>query len=161
MRKIKSKGDGVRVRGFLRGQIVDRKTGKIVGDTGWKENLVTTYGLTALALLIAGNAGGKPAVYGSLGTQTDAITAAQTVLSGTANCNSFQALTTSISGTATAQFTCQFGSASQTAATIGAVALHTTNAAGGLIAGQIFTTSQMTTAQDFNLTYQLRFATSA
>lgn len=29
--------DTLKVRGFMRGQLVDAKTGKIVGDTGWKK----------------------------------------------------------------------------------------------------------------------------
>ena len=42
--------DGVRLRGFLKGQIVDHKTGKVVSDSGWIKNVTTNEGLTNIAL---------------------------------------------------------------------------------------------------------------
>jgi len=145
------------MRGFLRGQLVDSKTGKIVGDSGWKQNKATNYGLTNLALLIAG--GGVAVGYAGIGTQTDAVDMSQTDLIGKEN--EYTAISTSTSGTCTATFTCSFaGSDNSDTVTIGAAGLYKTDSAGSLIAAQTFTGSQMTTAQDFNLTYQLRFATA-
>ena len=148
---------GLKMRGFLRGQIVDRESGKVIGDTGWRQNKATNDGLKNLALLITG--GGYSVGYAAIGTQTDAIDMTQTDLIGSVN--SFQAVSTSTSGTCTATYTCSFAGTNLAAsATIGAAGLYKTNSAGSMVAAAIFTTSQMTTAQDFNLTYQLRFATA-
>jgi len=150
--------DSLKVRGFLRGQIVDAKTGKIVGDSGWVKNKATNAGLTNLANLIVG--GGYAVGYAALGTQTDAVNMTQTDLIGREN--SFQGISTSTSGTCTATFTCSFAGAdnSDTIA-MGAAGLFKTNTAGSLVAMQTFATSNMATNQNFNLTYQLRFATAA
>jgi len=151
--------DGIKMRGFVHGQIVDRKTGKIVGDTKWIKNKATNYGLTNLGNLIAGNSG-VAVGYAALGTQDAAVNMTQTDLIGREN--SFQAITTSTSGTMTATFTCSFAGANNSdTITVGAAGLYKTNSAGSLVACATFTGSQMTTAQDFNLTYQLRFSTSA
>ena len=72
--------DLVRMRGFARLQIVDKKTGKIVGDTGWLKNQITNYGLAnclvaapigaasvQAAAMILGS-GGNPAAWSSVST---------------------------------------------------------------------------------------------
>lgn len=153
------KKKGIRVRGFLRGQLVDPKTGKIHGDTGWVQNKMTNAGLTQLALLIAGDAAGYAVGYMQAGTQTDAINMSQSDVSG--GVHSFVAPSTSTSGTCTATFTVDFGSASLSAScNVGVVGLFKTDSAGSMIAAQTFATSQWNTNQDFNVTYQLRFATA-
>jgi hypothetical protein len=155
----KRKSDGIRVRGFLRGQLVDPKTGKIYGDTGWIQNKMTNAGLTQLALLVAGAAAGYSVGYMAAGTQTDAIDMSQTDVSGSVH--SFVAPSSATSGTCTATFTVDFGSASlASSCEVGVVGLYKTDSAGSLIAAQTFATSQWNTNQDFNVTYQLRFATA-
>lgn len=161
LRLVKEQGgsgmrSGVKVRGFIRGQIVDNKTKKIVGDTGWVKNMVTNDGLTDLALLIAGG-GGYAAGYLAIGSQTAAMNATQTDITGRGN--SFQAISTSTTGTATMQATASFNGANGSL-NVGAAGLFKTNSAGSMIAGQIFTSSALATNQTFNLTYQLRFATA-
>ena len=149
--------DCVKIRGFMRGQLIDSKSGKVVGDTGWDSNKLTNYGLTQLALLLAGG-GGVAVGYASLGTQTASINMTATNISAE---NSFQAISTSTSGTCTAQFTCSFAGANNSAAlTIGSFGLFKTNSVGSLIAARTYTSSQMTTAQNFNVTHQIQFATS-
>ncbi len=149
----------LRMRGFMRGQVVDRMTGKIVGDSGWHQNKATNFGLTNLADRLTSSSAGVAVGYAAIGTQTAAVNMTQTDLVGREN--SFAAVNTSTSGTCTATFTCSFaGSANSDTVTIGAAGLYKTNSAGSLHACATFTGSQMTTAQDFNLTYQLRFATA-
>lgn len=151
-----AKKDGLKMRGFLRGQIID-KSGRVIGDTGWHQNKATNDGLTNLALRLTG--AGYAVGYAAIGTQTAAVNMTQTDLIGREN--SFQAVSTSTSGTCTATFTCSFaGSANSDTVTIGAAGLFKTDSAGSMVAAATFTGSQMTTAQDFNLTYQLRFATA-
>jgi hypothetical protein len=156
-RKKKGVGSGLQIKGFFRGQLVERPSGKIMGDTGWIENKVTNEGLTQLALLLGGSGNSKVS-YARMATQTDDVNVTQTTLLGTIN--SFRALDLSTSGTCTLVCTASFGSASLTAAaTVGAAGLFQTNSS--MICGQTFTTSQWATNQDFNLTYQIRFATAA
>jgi hypothetical protein len=147
------------VRGFIHAQIVDPKTGKIEGDTGWVENKLTNAGLTVLADLIGGGANSYAVGYAAAGTQTDPVNMTQTAVIGSVN--SYRAIATATSGTCTQQFTVDFGSASLSAVcNVGAVGLHKTNSAGSMVAMQTFATSQWNTNQDFNVTYQLRFATA-
>lgn len=153
----KKKSKGVRVRGFIRGQLVDN-TGKICGDTGWIQNKLTNAGLTQLALAAVGT-GNYVVGYMRPGTQTAAVDMTQTDVVGATH--SFITAATSTSGTCTATFTVDFGSASLSAScNVGAVGLYKTNSAGSLYAMQTFATSQWNTNQDFNVTYQLRFATA-
>ena len=150
------KKTGVRIRGFLRGQLVD-KAGRIVGDSGWKQNKATNYGLTNFADFITG--AGVSVGYAAIGEQTAAVNMTQTDLVDREN--ELNAVSTSTSGTCTATFTASFaGSDNSDTLTIGAAGLYKTDSAGSMVAAATFTGSQMTTAQDFNLTYQLRFATA-
>ena len=146
------KQDGLKVRGFFRGQIVDAKTGKVHSDSGWVKNAASAGGLTAMALLIAGSTSNQPVTSGILGT---AFNSASTTLGGSAN--SLAAVNTTTSGTCTATFTCSFAG-SNGSLNVGAAGLVAANSA--MIAGQSFTSSAMATNQNFNLTYQLRFATA-
>lgn len=158
-RKKEKKYTELKVRGFFRGQLVESETGSIVGDTGWVQNKLTNEGLTDLARLISGAAGSYAVGYAVLGTQTDAVDMSQTAVSGPVN--SYKAVSTGTSGTCTATFTVSFGSASLTASCeVGCAALHKTDSAGSMIAMQTFATSAWATNQDFNLTYQIRFATA-
>jgi len=146
------------VRGFLRGQLVDAKTKKVVGDTGWVKNKFCNYGLTALGCLAAGVAGSVKPSYAVLATQSTAMDITQTALLGTSN--SFMVFGASgTAGTMSASYSCSFAGANG-AISVGAAALHTGNAVGGMWAGQTFTSSAMATNQNFNLTYTLVFASA-
>jgi hypothetical protein len=147
------------IRGFLRGQIVDSKTGKICGDTGWIENKATNDGLTNLARLLGAVAGSYVVGFAALGTQTAAVDMSQTDVVG--RTHSFKALNLSTSGTCTLTCTASFGSASLSGScNVGAAGLFKTDSASSMMAMQTFATSQWNTNQDFNLTYQLRFGTA-
>jgi hypothetical protein len=149
--------DGVRIRGFMRGQLVNAKTGKIEGDTGWGENKLLNYGLNNLAQFLTG--AGVAAGFGAIGTQTAAINMTATDIMVE---NSFKALTTASSATGNATFTVSFGGASNSdTLTIGSFGLFKTDSVGSLIAARTYTASQMTTAQNFNVTHIINFATGA
>jgi hypothetical protein len=147
----------IRVKGFFRTQIVDR-AGRIIGDSGWKQNTMTNNGLNnACAGAAIGASGSYQVGYMAIGKGTDAIIAAATDL--TSRENSFVTVSPSTVATGTARCTASFdGSANSATITIGEIGLFKTNSAGSLVAGNIFTTSQMTTDQTLNATYELRFA---
>lgn len=147
----------VKVRGFFRGQIVDAKTGKVVGDTGLVKNKFCDYGLKALAAFAAAAAGSNKPTYAVLATQTDAMNITQTALSGTSN--SFKSISASGTSGSSCSFQGSFAGADG-AISVAALALHSTNALGGLWAGQTFTASSMATNQNFNYTYTLAFASA-
>lgn len=145
------------VRGFLRGQLIDSETGKVVGDSGWQQNKLTNDGLTNLARLTGQQSGSYPVSYAVMGTQTAAVNMSQTAVVG--GVNVFKALNLSTSGTCTLTCTASFSSADLAAScVVGAAGLYYTNSA--LFAMQTFATSNWASNQDFNLTYQVRFATA-
>jgi hypothetical protein len=152
----------MRIRGFLRGQLVDAETGKIVGDTGTVENMVVNGGLTALAAFTAAAAGSNKPAYACLHTQTDAMSATRISMLG--SCNSITAINAGSMGTtgSSATFAGSFaGSNSAGSSTIGGLGLYMTNVGtNSLFCGQIFTTSAMATNQNFNWSYTLSFATA-
>ena len=150
--------DTIKVKGFFRTQIVDKKTKKIVGDSGWSPNTVTNNGLNdAIAGACIGAAGSYQGGYLALGTQSTAVDATQTDLEG--RILSFKALDASTVATGTARATCTFDGADHASThTIGTIGMFKTSTAGSMIAGQTFTTSQYTSEQDVNATYELRFS---
>lgn len=145
------------VRGFFRAQLVESGTGRIMGDSGWIENKLTDGGLQDLALLFGGS--GSQVSHAVLATQTDAVNVTQATIIGSTN--AFQALNLSTSGTCTLTCTASFASGDLGASCeVGAVGLFPTNANANMFAAQTFATSAWETNQDFNLTYQIRFATA-
>lgn len=164
IKELLSKSDEVNVsevtvRGFFRAQIVDSKSGKIVGDSGWIKNKLTNNGLINLVHLLGGSAASYQVGYAALGTQTAAVNMTQTDIIG--RTNSFRAVNTTTSGTATLTCTASFASSDLGASCeVGAAGLYKTNSAGSLIAMNTFATSQWNTNQDFNLTYEIRFQTA-
>lgn len=159
MPAVRERHTHLHVRGFLRGQIVDGKTGRIQGDSGWVENSATNFGLTGLASWLGQQAGSSGVNYGALGTQTAALNMTQTDLVG--RTASFASLNLSTSGTCTMTATVSFSSTMLSAScNVGAAGLYFTNSAGSLFAAQTFSTSQWNINQNFNLTYQIRFNTA-
>jgi hypothetical protein len=151
--------DTIKVRGFCRVQIRDHKTGKVVGDSGWGPNTVTDFGLdNACAGAMIGAAGSCQALSGVIATQSTAVDATQISLLGTQG--EVVDLSPSTIVTGTAQVTASFaGSDLGGTITVGSVGLHSnTNAATDLVAGKTFTTSQMATNQDLDITYQIQFS---
>jgi len=145
------------VRGFVRVQLVDAKTGKIMGEH-YGKNILTTVGLNGLAGASIAATGSKWAKTACLATQTDAVDATHISMIGVEN--SIQAVTPTTVATGTARMTGSFGGASNSdTITIGAIGLHSdSNTASELLAGHLFTTSQMATNQNLNFTYEWQFA---
>ena len=148
----------VGVKGFFRTQIMSKKTGKIVSDSGWNKNTMCNLGLNnACAGMSIGATGSYAAGFMQIGKGTDAINATMTDLKSGEN--KFLAISPSTVATGTARATCSFdGSDNSATLTIGEIGLFKTDSAGSMIAANTFTTSQMTTDQTLNATYELRFS---
>ena len=138
----------VRIRGFARMQVGERDTDgilHIVGDSGWRQNTITTDnagGLTAyIPAKIGDVSGSKTPTHLQLATQTAAMNATQTSLTGETRVR--RALTASTIATGTLRMTASWSSTDNTAAiTIGAIGVYNTSSAGTLGSGVTFTTSQ-------------------
>jgi len=157
-RRKKTGVESVGVKGFFRLQIVDKKTRKIVGDSGYFQNQITNYGLNscivALPLKCAGSIQAQGMMLGS-GTNP-ASDATALPLSNTDYWSAFAQSTVIASLTArgTVSFDGTLGAA--TLCNVGIMATNT----GTLIAGKTFASSAITTDQDVNCTYELRYSTS-
>lgn len=162
----------VRVRGFARVQIGEHdphtgKLAKIVGDSGWFENTITTDGKNSyLAAKTGSVTGSKTPGFLFLGTQTNAVNSTQTTLSGDltaypAATNGRKAITASTAATGSLQMTASWSSTDNgTATTIGGLGVVdiSTTASFSMGAGQTFATSAWATNQNVSASYNWNFA---
>lgn len=156
--------DGIKVKGSYRLQITEDD--KIVGDSGWHNNTVVNDGFNDYIVRLMGAlANSKRVSHVALGTGT-APGAAATTLSGeiTDASNSRAAVTAaSSSNSVKLRFTATFASsdsfvtANATIQNIGLFQQSTTNTA-TIMAGNTYTTSQLGTNQNVNVTYDLDFS---
>ena len=153
--------DGAGVRGFFRVQL--NEDGRVVGDSGWRENQVTNLGIQdyLVTWLVTGS-GGKAVTHMAIGT--GGVPASNdTTLSGQVTDGKRAAVSTSIVSSRTAQFTAAFNSsdsfltASANISNIGLFATSATNL-GTLFAGNTFASSAVATNQSINATYQIRIS---
>ena len=146
-----------KVKGFARMQITDPKSGKIVGDSGWRKNTVVNLGFADYIVgSIGAIAGSKQVSHMAIGTGT-APGVADTALAGETGVRVTTA--NSAISSKTLQATAQFaGSDMGSTCTIQNVALVNTSAAGTILAGTTYATSQWASNQNVNATYQLRFS---
>ena len=148
----------LKIRGMTRLQIVDKKSRKILGDTGWRKNQITNYGLESC---ICAAPIGAASVQGAgfiLGTGGDPASSA-TALDGS-NTDQYSAFGQStVSGSLTARMTQSFDGANGSMATMGNIGVLAAST-GSLIAGASFATSSLGTDQDVNATYQFEYSTS-
>ena len=151
----------INVKGFFRINI--EEDGKIVGDSGWKENQVTNLGfLNYLVKLLGGSSGSAQIGFVALGTggapATDAVTLPGEISGSTQR----KAVTFGSVNSTTAQFLATFASddsflsGDSTLDCIGLYAATTTNDT--LFAGNTYTGSSCGTNQNVNVTYQIRFS---
>ena len=152
--------DTIQMKGFFRVQIEEE--GKLVGDSGWKQNVVTNVGfLNYLVFLLGASAGSQRPGFIALGTggapATNATTLAGEVMSSTER----GAVTFVSVGSTTAQFTVTFASSDSFVTTgfnISNIGLFASSAENSLFAGNTYTSSALATNQNINATYQIRFS---
>jgi hypothetical protein len=163
-RKKKSPfADGIKLKGFCHLQIL--QNGEVVGDSGWKQNLITDNGYLHYLCGLLGNSNVSKQVSRACLGSGSTPAAADTALAGeypTAGPYSRTTLTYAPINTKTARFTFTFGSAQghiAASTTLGNVGLiNSTASAGSIMCGVGFATSQWNTNQDIQATYEIRFA---
>jgi hypothetical protein len=150
--------DGLKVKGFFRVQLTEN--GKIVGDSGWKQNQITNLGFNQyLAEALGAISGSKQVSHMALGTG-GAPAATDTTLSGEVQKRA--SVTAASSSTSkTVRFTATFDSSNSfvtAAANISNVGLFNSSSTGTLFAGNTYTSSSCATNQNVNATYDITFA---
>ena len=157
MKKRKENSEGIRIKGFFRIQITDKKTWKVVGDTGYMANQITNYGLANCLVGGPAGAGSTVQIAGAmLGSGTNPATDA--VALDNSNTDYYSTVGEAINNSTQAQFTQSFDG-TLGAATIANDGLFAASD-GSLIAGKTFASSAVATTQDVNLTYNLNYSTS-
>ena|SRR3990167_7162880 len=165
---MKTRHDKSKIRGMFRLQIDEG--GKIVGDSGWHENLITNLGFLNIVNQLGTSLTGSKISHGALGTG-GAPSAADTTQAGEVSTNGSgsvvrAALTAATSSSSkTLRHTATFSSANSfitAAANISNIGLWQTSgpttASGTLVAGNTYTSSALATNQNVNATYDLIFA---
>ena len=155
---------GVRIRGFFRIQIEDGPTGKITGDSGFKENTVTNDGkLGYLVKLLAASAGSSQLSYAALGEGTApgaADTSLQSEVVGTQGSQIRNAMTLASSGSTRLRCTGTFSSADSfvtATESISNIGLFRSSTGGTIFAGNTFDSSSCAVNQNVNYTYDITF----
>lgn len=152
-----SKKRTIGVKGFSRLQIIDKKTRKIIGDSGWGENQITNYGLESCLVGAPIGAGSVQGAGLMLGSGTNPASDATALpLSNTDYYSAFaqSSVVDSLTARMSVSFDGTLGAA--TLANIGVFAASD----GTIIAGKTFASSALTTDQDVNCTYEFRYTTS-
>lgn len=165
---MKATKDKAKIRGMYRLQI--EEDGKIVGDSGWRENQITNLGFLNVVNQMGTSLSGSKISHAALGTG-GAPAASDTTQSGEVSTNGSgsvvrAALTAATSSTSkTLRNTATFSSANSfitASANISNVGLWQTSgpttASGTLLQGAAFTSSAVATNQNVNLTYDLILA---
>lgn len=153
----KKKQDTIAVKGFFRLQIVDKKTRKIVGDSGWHQNVITNYGLNNCIVAAPIGAASVQAAGLMLGSGTNpASNATALPLSNTDYYAAFAY--SSVIASLTARMSQSFDG-TRGAATLANIGVFAASS-GTLIAGKTFASSAISTDQDVNCSYELRYSTS-
>jgi hypothetical protein len=163
-------GSNINLQGFFRVQIDE--SGKIVGDSGWKKNLITNSGMQFfLAKLLGKSSGSSQISYVGLGTGALPSTSATSMTGDiTSSTKKTSTLTLGYSSRAsstdadTIQFSGTFQSSDSflaAASTIQCIGLFAESASTAvLFSAGTYATSQCSTNQNVNFTYQVRFTAS-
>ena len=151
MKKIK-----IGIKGFARLQIVDNKSKKIVGDSGWFENQITNYGLNSCIVAAPIGAASVQAAGLMLGNGTNP--ASDAVALHSSNTDYYSTFGPAVVASLTARMTQSFNGTlgAATLANIGVFAASS----GTLLAGKTFASSALATTQSVNCTYEWRYSTS-
>ena len=155
------------LKGFFRVNIVD-PDGTIAGDSGWCENNITNLGFQYyLVELMLASANSLRVAAIALGSNATAPADADTSLIGEhVKRVSLGPSNMSVVASKTAQFVATFNSTASfvtNTATLNNIGLfaYTSANQGQIFAGNTYSSSQVQTNQNVNVTYQIRFATTA
>lgn len=155
-RKKKTGHHEVTIRGFYRVMLHDVKSGKKV-YTPWRQNVITADGFQNYIVGTTGAvAGSKQITHMQLATQTAAPVSSQNTASGEFEAR--KATTNTFVANGTLRATASWNTNEGTQSTLGAVALYNTSSGGTAGSIATFTTSNKTTDQTLNVTYEWRFS---
>ena len=150
--------DGLKIKGMFRLKITEN--GKIIGDSGWKQNQITNDGFNDyLCKALGAVSGSKQVSHLALGTG-GVPAASATTLAGEVQAR--QAVTAaSSSSSKTIRFTGTFSSANSfvtASANVSNIGLFNSSSTGTLFAGNTFASSAVATNQNVNSTYDIIFS---
>lgn len=167
---MKKSKDTLKLKGMFRLQIEDGPSGKIVGDSGWRENLITNLGFNNIVNQLGTSLTGSKMSHAALGTggapnATDTTQAGEVSTNGSGSVVR-AALTAATSSTSkTLRNTATFSSANSfitASANISNIGLWQTSgpttASGTMLSGNTYTSSALATNQNVNATYDWIFA---
>lgn len=151
--------EGLKIKGFFRLELVDVRgphKGRRIRSP-WMKNVVTAEGLEDYIVgAVGGIAGSKQVTHLVVATQTTAPSSAQTSASG-----EFEARKTvdkSFVANGTLRMTCSYATNEATQSVLGALAVYNTSSGGSAASVATYSTSQKTTDQTLNVTYEYRFS---
>jgi hypothetical protein len=165
MSKTKERG---KIRGMFRLHI--EEDGKIVGDTGWKENIITNAGYNNIVNQLGTSLTGSKISHAALGTggapgATDVTQAGEVSTNGSGSVVRAAVTAATSSTSKTLRNTATFSSANSfitASANISNVGLWNTSgpitSSGSLLAGNTYTSSALATNQNVNVTYDIIFS---
>jgi len=150
--------DGLKIKGMFRIQLTE--DGKLVGDSGWKQNQITNDGFNDyLCKALGAVSGSKQVSHLALGTG-GVPAASDTTLAG--EVQKRQAVTAATSSSSkTIRFTGTFSSANSfvtATANVSNIGLFNSSSTGTLFAGNTFASSAVATNQNVNATYDIIFS---
>lgn len=149
--------EGIKIKGFGRMQLVNKKTGKIECDSGWHQNTITESGFDDFIVgAMGGIANSSQVTHLQLGTQTTAANSTQTTLSG--EFGTRKAASNSLQGNGTMRATANWGTNEATQSNIGAIGAYGTSSGGSICNVLTVSTSAKTTDQQLNCTVEFRFS---
>ncbi len=144
------------VKGFTRVQIIDQKTGKIEGDSGWQQNTITNYGfdncIVASPIIESGSIAAS--VMG-LGSGSTAIASSATNLGASLGAGWWSSAAPTIVASLTGRLIQSFST--DAAVTIKEIGMKSVSN-GSLICGNTFASSALATTQSVNCTYDLVYS---
>lgn len=152
--------EGIRIRGFSRIQLVDPKSGKICGDSGYVENAITNEGKRHyLAQLLGSLAGSSAIVYAALGTGSEA-NATHTTQDGELAEGVRDIVAAQTNGSTAVRFLGTFASGDSFATTthnISNIGLWATDTGGSVFSVAAYASSSCASNQNVNYTYDITF----
>lgn len=166
MSKVKERTG--KIRGMFRLQIED--DGRIVGDSGWKENIITNGGYNNIVNQLGTSLTGSKISHAALGTggapgATDTTQAGEVSTNGSGSVVRAAVTAATSSTSKTLRNTATFSSANSfitASANISNIGLWNTSgpttASGALMAGNTYTSSALATNQNVNVTYDIIFS---
>ena len=152
------KADGIRLKGFFRVQLVNKKTGRVEGDTGYKKNVITNFGFESCiaALPFKGVTDSAQGSFMILGSGTvPATDAAGLDGSDTDQVSSFAGI--SVVDSLTQRVSQEFEGSDHSMTTLANIGILVATS-GPLVCGNTFDSSELGAEQQVNCTYELRFS---